>query len=74
MGWTIEGHQHPPFPCFGKTWTFAAKLAMKLKQDVIVRYNGQKYPGNQDIKKSDFVAKPNGTRDFSIDPTWAGRT
>lgn len=70
--WTIEGTDQQ-FGCFGKCWTTAAKTALRTRKEVIVRFHGQKEPGNSNPAKSDFKISPNGVKDFSIDPTWKGR-
>jgi len=71
--WTIENHHPQKMGCFRAVRVMAAKLAMKTKQPITVRFLGSKSPDNFDRMKSDFLVLPNGTYDFSIDPTWKGR-
>jgi hypothetical protein len=72
--WSIDGHPEVGrFGCFRSAWVTASKLAMKTKQDVIVRFHGQKFPGNSNPMVSDLRVTPNGLKDFTIDPTWTGR-
>jgi hypothetical protein len=68
--WVIEGEGGGRLGCYRDTWTAALKLAQRLGREVTVRYVGPKRPGNRDVSMTDFVARPNGDIDQSIDPTW----
>jgi len=68
--WVIEGEGGGRFTCHGKCWPAALNLARQHNREVLVRYQGPKRPGNRSRMRSDFVARPNGDIDCSIDPTW----
>lgn len=70
MMWQIEGPGGGRFGKHCRCWPVAAKLAVTQGREVFVRYHGAKRPGNRDIQRSDFVVRPNGDIDYSIDPTW----
>lgn len=67
--WKIEGLDATR-GCFRKAWQDALAYAHTQDRVVTVRYLGPKTPGNRNPAASDFLAKPDGTLDHKIDPTW----
>jgi hypothetical protein len=48
----------------------ALQAASDGKKEVKVSYLGPHRPGNTDPAVGDFLVRPDGSRDQTIDPTW----